>query len=430
MSALTLVGARDGRPGMAGGAATVGLRAVDGIVTELGPGVAAGPGDVVLDGDGLALVPGFVNGHGHAAMTLFRSYGSDLALMTWLETMIWPAEARLTADDVYWGTRLACLEMVRSGTLRCWDMYWHPLAVARAARDAGMRATVGLPLIDALDPSKSAGLRAEAVDVVEAIAALDGQTPGGSLVAPSFAPHGIYTVSAETLAWVAEESAARALPVQLHFLEEESEVRGCLERTGKRPGRYLEELGLLSPRTVLAHGCWLEDDDLVRIAAAGATVVTNPVSNLKLATGRTFPYPRARAHGVAVGIGTDGASSNNSLDLLQDVKYFALLQKAAAGDPAAVPATEAFEVATGASAPALGGSRLEVGAPADFVLVRTDAPELNPGPLVENLVYAGTGAVVDTSVVHGRVLMRGRSVEGAEEVVARAREAARRLGVA
>jgi 5-methylthioadenosine/S-adenosylhomocysteine deaminase len=414
---LTVVNATwpDGSP--------VALRAVDGTIAALGPDVAMEAGDDVIDAGGDVLVPGLVNGHTHAGMTLFRGYGSDLPLLEWLEQRIWPAEARLTDDDVYWGTRLACVEMIRSGTVRFWDMYWHPVAVARAVRDAGMRATVGPPLIDGLDPSRSAAACAPVADALDALAEL------GPMVQPSLAPHGIYTVSERTLEWVAEQSATRGIPVQLHFLETEDEVSGCLDRAKVRPGPYLDRIGLLSPRTVLAHGVWMEDAELALVAARGATVVTNPVSNLKLAVGRMFPYARVREHGIAVGLGTDGASSNNGLDLLQDVKVLAILQKFAQNDPAALPAAEAWDVASGRLAPALGTRPLAPGEPADFLLVHASAPELGPGHFLENLVYAGSGSVVSTTVIAGNVVMRDGVVEGVVEIRAKAGECAHRLGV-
>ena len=401
----------------------VALRAVDGMIVALGAEVQPDPGDDVLDAGGDVLVPGLVNGHTHAGMTLFRGYGSDLPLMEWLEQRIWPAEAQLTDDDVYWGTRLACIEMIRSGTVRFWDMYWRPSHVARAARDAGLRATVGPPLLDGLDASRSERACAIAAEALDALAEF------APAVQASLAPHGIYTVSERSLEWVAEQSASRGLPVQIHFLETEHEVTGCLERTRVRPGPYLDRVGLLSPRLVLAHGVWMEEAELELVAARGATVVTNPVSNLKLAVGRTFPYPRARAHGIPIGLGTDGASSNNGLDLLQDVKVLAILQKFAANDPAALPAHEAWAVATGQLAPVLGARPLAVGEPADFLLVRASAAELAPGHLLDNLVYAASGSVVATTVVSGRVLLRDGVVDDEGEVRAKVVECARRLGV-
>jgi len=404
--------------------AAVGLRVVDGRIAELGVDVVPAPGDEVVEGSGHVLLPGLVNGHTHAAMTLFRGYGGDLPLMEWLEQKIWPAEARLTDDDVYWGTRLACCEMIRTGTVRFWDMYWRPNAVARAVEDAGMRATVGLPLIDGLDPARGADLRADALRSLEELA------DRGPRITASLTPHGIYTVSAESLAWVAEHAAEHELPVHIHFLEIEDEVTGLRDRTGERPGPYVDRLGLLGPRTVLAHGVWMDEPDLELVAERGAVVVTNPVSNLKLAVGRVFPYKEARRRGIPVGIGTDGASSNNGLDLLQDVTVLSLIQKHTQDDTTALPAEEAWAVVTGALAPALGGTpKLAVGEPADFLLVRLDAPELEPGNLLANLVYAASGAVVDSTVVAGEVLMRDRVIDGEDEVHLKAREAATRLGV-
>ena len=378
------------------------------------------------DRTGLRQVAGLVNGHTHAAMTLFRGFADDRPLMEWLEDYIWPAEARLEADDVYWGTRLACVEMIRTGTVRFWDMYWHPGAVARAVHDAGLRAMVGAPLIDGGEPDRSPKLREEAERSLEEIAAV-----GGDLVRPALAPHAIYTVSEPSLRWIAQTSAERELPVHIHLSETEDEVRRCLDAHGERPAAYLDRVGLLGPRTLIAHGVWLDDAELGLVAERGATVVTNPVANLKLAVGRVFDYRAARAAGVAVGLGTDGAGSNNSLDLLSDLKTFALLQKNEARDPAAVTAAEAWEIATGARAPLLGASaRLAPGEPADFLLLRSDATELSLGDLTAGLVYGGTGAVVDTTVVAGRVLMREGVVEGADEVIANAVERAQRLGIA
>jgi 5-methylthioadenosine/S-adenosylhomocysteine deaminase len=402
---------------------TVGLRVEQEHIVAVGPDVQPANGDDVIDAGGMALLPGLVNGHGHAAMTLMRGYGADLSLMEWLQDKIWPTEAKLTGDDVYWGTRLACAEMIRSGTVRFWDMYWHPAAVARAVNDAGLRATVALPLVDGLDPDKSDALRADAERTLETLAG------AGARVAPSLGPHGIYTVSEKSLRWVSELSSERDVPVQIHLSETEGEVDDCLKAHGVRPAPYLDRIGLLRPSTLLAHGTWLDDDELALVGERGATVVTNPVSNLKLAVGRVFPYAKAREHDIPVGLGTDGASSNNSLDLLQDVKCLSLIQKHTAGDPAAMPAPEAWAVATGQRAPLLGAGRLVVGEPADFVLVRCDAPEMTPGDLIANLVYAASGSVVDTTVVAGRALMRGGEIEGEEEVRAGALASARRLGV-
>jgi 5-methylthioadenosine/S-adenosylhomocysteine deaminase len=399
----------------------VGVRCVDGVIEAIGPDVAAQAGDETLDAGGAHLVPPLVNGHTHAAMTLFRGSGGDLPLMPWLEEKIWPVEAKLSGEDVYWGARLACAEMLRSGTTRFWDMYWHPEATARAVADAGIRATIGAPLFDLHGSPEQ--LREMAHRGLEALAGC------GPEIAPALAPHAIYTVSEESLGWIAELSAERELPVQIHLSETEAEVQDCLAAHGARPAFYLDRLGLLSERTVLAHGVWLDPEELALVAERGATVVTNPVANMKLAVGGVFPYPAARAAGVAVGLGSDGAGSNDSLDLLADLKTFALAQKHAAADPTAIDAAEAWAVATGAAAPVLGATRLEPGAPADFLLLDSRAPELGIGELTADLVYAAAGAVVDTTVVAGKVLMRGGEIEGLGEIVVRAAEHGERLGL-
>jgi 5-methylthioadenosine/S-adenosylhomocysteine deaminase len=399
----------------------VGVRCEDGAIAAIGPEVTPAPGDEAIDAGGAHLVPPLVNGHTHAAMTLFRGSGGDLPLMPWLEEKIWPVEAKLDDEDVYWGARLACAEMLRGGTTRFWDMYWHPGATARAVADSGLRAAIGAPLFDLHGSPEQ--LREAAHRGLEALSGY------GPEITPALAPHAIYTVSEESLRWIGELSAERDLPVQIHLSETEQEVQECLAAHGERPAFYLDRLGLLSERTVLAHGVWLDPDELALVAERGATVVTNPVANMKLAVGGVFPHPAARAAGVAVGLGTDGAGSNDSLDLFADLKTFALAQKHAAGDPPAIDAAEAWAVATGARAPRLGATALEPGAPADYLLLRPDAPELGIGDLTADLVYAASGSVVDTTVVGGEVLMRGGEVPGLEEIVARAAERAGRLGL-
>ncbi|HMC49274.1 MAG TPA: amidohydrolase [Solirubrobacterales bacterium] len=403
------------------GGERVGVRCEDGVIAALGPDVAAQAGDEVIDADWAHLVPPLVNGHTHAAMTLFRGSGGDLPLMPWLEERIWPVEAKLDEEDVYWGARLACAEMIRSGTTRFWDMYWHPEATARAVEAAGIRAAIGAPLFDAASSFEE--LRDSANRSIEELSRF------GPLVTTALAPHSIYTVSEKSLRWIGELSDERNLPVQIHLSETEKEVQDCIAEHGERPALYLDRLGLLSERTILAHGVWLDPEELALVAERGATVVSNPAANMKLAVGGVFPYPAAKTAGVNVGLGTDGAGSNDSLDLLADLKLFALAQKHGAADPTAIEAGEAWAVATGARAPLLGATPLQPGAPADFLLFRRDAPELGIGDLISDLVYAASGAVVDTTVVAGKVLMRNGEVEGLDEIVARAAKGARRLGL-
>ncbi len=415
---------------------TVGLRCVDGTIAALGPDVTAQPGDETIDAAGAPLVAPLLNGHTHAAMTLFRGHGGDLPLMRWLREVVWPIEAKLEPEDVYWGVRLACAEMIRTGTTRFWDMYWHPGATARAVADSGLRATIGGPLFDADGGTEA--MRETALRDLDELATC------GEGIGSALAPHSIYMVSEGLLRWAAEQAAQRRLPIHIHLSETEQEVGDCLERHGVRPAAYLDRLGVLGERTVLAHGVWLDQEEWELIAERGCTVVTNPVANMKLAVGGVFPYPAARSAGVGIGLGTDGPGSNDALDLLSDLKVFALAQRHAAADPTVLPAQEAWRIAIGARAPSLRHeagkgnamhvghaqpSSLEVEAAADFLLLRTESPELGLGDLHSALVYAASGSVVDTTVVGGRVLMRGGMVPGSEEIVARAVERSRRLGI-
>ncbi len=400
----------------------------DGLITAIGPG-AAGEAEAALDAGGGILTPPLVNGHTHAAMTLFRGHGDDLPLMRWLEEAIWPVEAKLDEEDVYWGARLACLEMIRSGTSGFWDMYWHPAATARAVEDAGLRAVIGPPLFDPPDRDFETRNR-------ELEAYLDELGGFEDRIAAAIAPHSIYTAGTASLEYAVGLAADRDLPIHIHLSETEGEVSECLEAHGRRPAFYLDDLGMLGPRTALAHGAWLNREELELIADRGATVTTNPVANLKLAVAGVFPYPEAARAGLPIALGTDGSGSNNSLDLLSDLKVFGLIQRHAAADAAAIPVAEAWAIATGnrsdlirrlgrPSLPA--ADPLTVGAPADFIVLDPTAPELAVGDLTSNLVYAATGRAVKNTVVDGQVLMRDRVVEGHEEIVARATERAHRL---
>lgn len=399
---------------------TVSMRVTNGVIAQLDANVTTEPGDDIIDAANLTLTPGLVNGHTHAAMTLLRGYGDDLPLMEWLRTKIWPAETRLTADTVYWGTRLAALEMIRSGTVMFWDMYWFPFDAARAIVDAGVRASISITVIETADAPDWARIDS----VADGLARL---STYGRTITPSIAAHALHTVSQGSLERIAELGAAHDVPLQIHLSETRGEVDDCRRDHGISPTAYLDQVGFLSDRTVLSHGVWLSEHELDLVAERGATIVTNPASNMKLGTGATFPYPGAARRGIPIGIGTDSAASNNSLDVLQEIKLLALVQKHAAADAAVLPADEAWAIATGMAAPRLGGRPIKIGAPADFLLVDLASAELRPAQETAGLVYSATGAAVDTVVVDGRVLMRHRHVPDAEEVLARATECATRL---
>ncbi|MBF0369835.1 MAG: amidohydrolase [Magnetococcales bacterium] len=401
----------------------VDLQIQEGRISALSPDLSPLSRAVVIDGRGMAVVPGLVNGHTHAGMSLFRGYGDDMPLMEWLQTRIWPAEAKLTDEDVYWGSRLACLEMIRSGTVQFQDMFWQFLPAARAVEDAGLRAGVGTPMIDVAGLKQAEDCRRKALE------SHDQARDFSDRIRHTITPHAIYTNSEESLRWVAQFSEERQTPIHIHLSETAGEVADCLKKQGIRPAHYLDRLGLLNERTQLAHGVFLDDAELDLIARRGALLITNPVSNMKLTVGGVFPYARAAQRGIAMALGTDSAASNNSLDLFQELKTFALIQKHAAQDPTLLPAREAWGVATGAKAPMLGQSgQIAVGEKADFLLLRRGVVELTPEhDFISNLVYAATGHVVDTVVVNGQILMQDRQIPGEEEILREASERAKRL---
>jgi 5-methylthioadenosine/S-adenosylhomocysteine deaminase len=303
-------------------------------------------------------------------------------------------------------------------------MYWEPAAVARAVEDSGLRATVGPPLIDP-NLASDVGSRDRTL-----AAQLDHLASCGPRITPAVSPHSIYTVGSEGLEMAASLAAERSIPLQIHLSETKPEVDDCLSKYGVRPAFYLDSLGLLNERTVLAHGVWLDRSELELISERKATVVSNPVANMKLAVGGTFPYPEARRAGVRVGLGTDGPGSNNSLDLLADLKSFALAQRHASADAEAIPVEEAWAIATGRRSELLAGpDPLKAGKAADFLLLNPDALELALGDLTSNLVYTATGSVVRTTVVDGRILMNDSTPDQATEIIAKAKERATRLGL-
>jgi 5-methylthioadenosine/S-adenosylhomocysteine deaminase len=372
----------------------------------------------VIDGRGLHAFPSFRNAHTHVAMVLLRGYGDDMPLMEWLTRRIWPAEKRMSEEDVYHGARLGTLEMIRGGTTFFNEMYWHRPAIVRAVEEMGIRALVGVTVIDVGDPAL---LERQKEEVRELVAARRAERAAGSvsgaewspskgLAELAIAPHAIYTVSSEVLRWLGEVARAEGLLLHIHLSETAKEVEDCLAAHGCRPTQLLDRLGLVGPNLVAAHGQFLDDAELELLGAAGATVVTNPAANLKLATGGIFPYRRARRAGVRVCLGTDGAASNNRLDMIEAMKLAALLQKHHDRDATALPAGEALAMATTAPAEAfeLGSGRIEPGAPADLVLMDFSGPATQPvHDPVSTLVYAASAANVHTTICHGGRPRRG-----------------------
>ncbi len=394
----------------------------DNRITEIGKKREA---DVVLEGKGKIALPGLVNLHTHSPMVLLRGFGDDLALQQWLETKIWPQEAKLTPEDIYWGAKLACLEMIKSGTTTFLDMYFHMDQVGRAAKEMGLRAFLAEGIIDLGIPSRADEQFKAADEANRRIEALR-----SSRVTPVLGPHAIYTVSEASLLRVRELADKKGYLIQIHLSETRREVEDCLAAHGARPAAYLDKIGFLAKDVIAAHGCWLDPPEIEILARTGTKVAHCPTSNMKLANGQAMPYAAMKESGVVMGVGTDGAASNNNLDMFEAMKMATLLQKFAHRDPSVLPASEAFQLATLGGAQALGvdAGLVQPERIADLILVDPRRPELTPRhDDVSNWVYAAKGDCVDTVLCDGQVVMKGRRVKGEAEILEKAAQVARDL---
>jgi len=363
-----------------------------------------------LDAAGQIVLPGLINTHTHAPMVLYRGLADDLALSEWLENYIFPAEAKTVSPAfVRAGTRLAALEMIESGTTTYADMYYFEEEIAKETKAAGLRGVLGqtvirFPVADAKTPAESLA-RAEAF--IKAY-------KGDSLITPAVAPHAIYTLDADTLRSARDLSRRHNVPTLIHLAETQEESRNAEKEFKRSPVRYLDGLGFLGPGVLAAHGVWVSEPDIALLTMRGVGVSHNPESNMKLASG-TAPVPAYLRADAAIGLGTDGAASNNDLDMFEAMRMASLLHKLQSGDPRAVAARVALEMATIRGARALGmaaqiGS-IEPGKRADLILVDVSGARQTPmyDP-VSHLVYVARGDDVRTTIVNGRILMRDRKV--------------------
>lgn len=380
--------------------------------------------DIIIDGRRKAVIPGLMNMHTHAAMTLFRGFGDDMPLMPWLEEKIWPNEAKLTDEDVYWGAKLACVEMLRSGTTTFFDMYHKLDATAQAVEEMGLRAVLSEACFDHFKPELAERSKQHIINRFKS------QSPYSERIRYALGPHAIYTVSGELLQWTADFAKDHNVPVHLHLAETEGEVERCLERFGMTPVRYLHKLGILSPRMVLAHVLYLDEEEIRILADSGAKVVHNPASNLKLASGYRFKYKEMREAGVTVGLGTDGCASSNNLDMIEAMKLASLLGKAWRNDPEALPCDQMLDAATkaGADITGINAGRIAEGCLADLCLIDLNIPAFTPNfHFVSNLVFAANGSCVDTVLCNGRIVMREKKVSGEEDIMEKATQIAYEL---
>jgi 5-methylthioadenosine/S-adenosylhomocysteine deaminase len=354
---------------------------------------------------GKIIIPGLINTHNHAPMVLFRGIADDLKLDVWLEKHIFPLEAKnVTRDFVKWGTALACLEMIRSGTTTYADMYYFEDQIAEVTANAGMRGVLGETVLQYPTPDSSTP--AKGIDYAKSYIERWKSNP---LIVPAVAPHAPYTTTAELLLACKRLADQYGVPIMIHVSETKDEEKQIREKYGKSETQWLESLQLLGKNVLFNHGVWLSPEDLSIIRNHGVSISHNPESNMKLASG-TAPVPRMLELGIDVGLGTDGAASNNNLDMFEAMDFAAKLHKLVAMDPTVLPASQVFEMATIGGARALGMSRdigsLEKGKKADIVLVETNNPHSQPlFNVYSQLVYDVKGSDVMTSIINGKVVM-------------------------
>ncbi|MFP4188162.1 MAG: amidohydrolase [Halobacteriales archaeon] len=402
--------------------ADIGVR--DGRIAEVGDIEDA---DRVLDASDCLVLPGMVNAHTHASMSLLRGYADDLPLQTWLEDHIWPIEAHLTAEDIRTGAELAAVEMIRGGTTAFADMYFEMGEVADAVEDSGLRAALGYGIITVGKDDEEA--REELREGVDFVRRYEGSADGR--VSTMLCPHAPYTCDEETLREAARSAREEGVVLHTHLSETAGEVEDSVEAHGERPPAYLDSLGFFDGDAYVAHGVHLNEDDIEMFARRGVGVAHCPSANMKLASG-TAPVADMLQAGVTVGVGTDGPASNNTLDMFKETRRAALVAKNREGDASAVPAQAALDAATRGGAELLGTDAgvIKEGRPADLAVVSLDAAHLTPRhDLVSHAVYAANARDVVHTVVDGEVLMEDRRIETLDEdaVVAEAEERAREL---
>ena len=379
--------------------------------------------DTVIDGSQRAILPSFHNLHTHSAMTLLRGWADDMPLHTWLNDHIWPFEAKMTNEDIYNGTRLACVEMIKGGTTFCADMYEGGAEVAKAISEMGMRAFVGNVFFDFYDENMAEKTKKEVLERIE------NNTISGERIEMMLAPHAVYTVSEESLVWLAETSKKYDLRVNIHLAETAKEVDDCVAKFGVRPVALLDRVGLLNDKLLVAHAVHINDEEMALMAERGVVVAHCPASNMKLASG-SFRYADMAKAGVKFTIATDGVCSDNNLDMMGEMKLAALRAKEMCGDATVATAEDVFARTTKIAAEALGFSTGEVavGKKADFILVNLDNILLVPNSnLISNMVYSANPSVIDYTVCDGNILMAEGVVEGEAEVIAAVRKSMERL---
>lgn len=375
--------------------------------------------DETYDASGLALVPSFFNTHTHASMTLLRGYADDLPLFPWLNDHIWPFEGKMRAEDIYAGAKLATLEMIRSGTTWFCDMYWMAEETVRAVAESGIRATVGVTLMDHLG-------EAEIKRQLDFLA--NWKDPTNGRISLAVAPHAVYTVSGELLQRCAEAAKANGQTLTLHVSETEKEVQDCIEAHGMSPVRWLDHLGVLSDNVIAAHVVHIDEEEAEILKECGVWIAHNPCSNMKLSSG-IFAGDMLLKKGCRLTLGTDGTASNNNLDMREEMKFAALLAKVRYTSET-LPAGEILRWATrnGAQAAGLDAGVIREGALADAVFLDLENERLVPNfNLTSNWVYSADTRAVRSVLCDGKFVMKDGMVEDAQETIARARQSVKAI---
>lgn len=360
----------------------------------------------VIDGKNKVVMPGLINAHTHAAMTILRGYADDIPFKEWLTKKIWPAEVEMKGRDIYRGTEIACQEMLRSGTTTFNNMYWWQVDEVRAVKKAGLRDVVGSTAIEI------GALKLGPKHIEKTYNRL--KPVADQKIKLALAPHSIYTTSKETLVWCKNFADKNNLLLHIHLSETEEEVANCLKKHGCRPVEYLEKIGFLDKNVVAAHACWLSDKEIEILVKRAVSVVHCPTSNLKLVSG-VMPLSKLLKAGVNVALGTDGATSNNSLDMFSEMKIAALIHKWQERNPEAASAQTVLDMATINGAKALGMENqigtLEIDKKADLIILDFNQPHLMPVyNVVSHLVYAAKGSDVETVIINGKIVMENRKI--------------------
>src|SRR3989338_4892504 len=352
--------------------------------------------DEIIDATNKVVMPGFVNCHTHVAMAIFRGYGEDLPLNKWLTEKIWPAEAKLTEEDVYWGSLLGMCEMIRSGTTTFNEMYIVGMdQIAKACKEIGMRAVIARGTLDRIPGKNFEKEYKDAVDFAK-------KWKNSELVTPAMSAHSIYATSEQMIVKLKEYAQKEKLKFHMHVSETRKEIFDCLKEHKKYPIEYLGQICVLDNNTIIAHGSWVTKREIKLCGENNVNIATCPISNLKLATGGICPVHEYHSHGANVCIGTDGAASNNSLNMFESLKMSSLLQKHHYWKADALPTQAFLDFATinGAKALGINAGALEKGKLADIVLLDTKAPNLNPQhDLVSNVVYAASPTNVTDVII-------------------------------